>query len=88
MSQKKRYGDPRKEQEYERAQREPDGSGHRRGDSGRKQGRSDRELSVGFIFFGWILFFVIWLAAGSLLVAAVVGGLLLTGGIAVLNLRS
>ena len=70
MSGKKRYGDPRKNE----AARES---------SARKPGRSKRELSVGFIFFAWIVFFVIWLAAGSLVVAAVVfGALLLAGGAA------
>ena len=86
MSQRKRYGDPRKEA-AERSAREQGGSGHEQRGSTREGGRSDRELSVGFIFFAWILFFAIWLAAGSLLVAAIVFGLVLTGGIAVLNLR-
>ncbi len=71
MSEKKRYGDPRKQQAAE--------------DSKRVAGRSKRELSVGFIFFAWALFFLLWLVAGSLVVAAVVCGLLLTGAIAVLN---
>jgi len=71
MSEKKRYGDPRKQQAFE--------------ESTRTRGRSDRELSVGFIFFAWALFFLIWLVAGSLVVAAVVCGLLLTAAIAVLN---
>jgi hypothetical protein len=83
MSQRKRYGNPRREAE-ELAAREHGGSERERG---REGGRSDRELSVGFIFFAWILFFLIWLALGSLLVAALVFGILLTGGIAVLNLR-
>jgi hypothetical protein len=70
MTARKRYGDPRKNEAQE---------------SAKKRGRSKRELSTGFIFFAWILFFVIWLAAGSLLVAAIVFGLLLTAGIALLN---
>jgi hypothetical protein len=86
MSQKKRYGDPRKEAQ-ERAAHAQGGSGREGAGSGREGGRSDRELSVGFIFFAWILFFAIWLAAGSLLVAALVFGVLLTAGIGVLNLR-
>jgi hypothetical protein len=72
MSQRKRYGDPRKS-EAEAAARE--------------RGRSKGELSVGFIFAAWIVFFVVWLALGSLLVAAIVFGLMLTGAIAVLNAR-
>ena len=72
MSEKKRYGDPRKQQAFE----ESKGVG----------GRSKRELSVGFVFFGWALFFLLWLVAGSLVVAAVVCGLLLTAAIAYLNL--
>jgi len=42
---------------------------------------------VAFIFFAWIVFFVLWLAVGSLLVAAIVLGALLLGGMAVLNAR-
>ena len=72
MSQKKRYGDPRKSD----AEATPRG-----------QGRSKGELSVGFIFAAWIVFFVVWLALGSLLVAAIVFGLMLTGAIAILNMR-
>jgi hypothetical protein len=71
MSEKKRYGDPRKQQALE--------------ESKRVAGRSKRELSVGFIFFAWALFFLIWLVAGSLVVAAVVCGLLLTVAIGLLN---
>ena len=74
MSGKKRYGDPRKDE----AARES---------SERARTRSKRELSVGFIFFAWIVFFVLWLAVGSLLVAAIVFGVLLSGGIAVLKAR-
>ena len=74
MSGKKRYGDPRKNE----AERES---------SEQTQTRSKRELSVGFIFLAWIVFFVLWLAVGSLLVAAIVFGVLLSGGIAVLNAR-
>lgn len=73
MTDKKRYGDPRKNQALE--------------DSRQARGRSKRELSVGFIFFGWAVFFVLWLAAGSLLIAAVVFGAILSAGIAVLNAR-
>jgi hypothetical protein len=71
MSEKKRYGDPRKQEAYE--------------ESKSVAGRSKRELSVGFIFFAWGLFFLLWLVAGSLVVAAVVCGLLLTAAIALLN---
>jgi hypothetical protein len=69
---KRRYGDPRKQAASEQAKR---------------PGRSKRELSVAFIFFAWIVFFVLWLAVGSLLVAAIVLGVLLLGGTAVLNAR-
>jgi hypothetical protein len=76
MSDKKRYGDPRRNQARE----------------GSKQAaeKSKREFSGGFLFFilfAWIVFFVLWLAAGSLLVAAIVFGVLLAGGIAVFNAR-
>lgn len=71
MSEKKRYGDPRKNQALE--------------ESGRTRGRSKRELSTGFIFFAWAVFFVLWLAAGSLLIAAVVFGAVLSIGIAMLG---
>ena len=71
MSDKKRYGDPRKNQALE--------------DSKRVRGRSKRELSTGFIFFGWAVFFLIWLAAGSLVIAAVVFGALLSIGIVMLS---
>ena len=70
MSGKKRYGDPRKQAESEDSKR---------------AGRSKRELSVAFIFLAWIVFFVLWLAVGSLLVAAIVLGVLLVGGTAALN---
>ena len=70
MSGKKRYGDPRKNQARESSQQ--------------VRGRSKRELSVGFIAFAWIVFFVLWLAAG-LLVAAIVFGVLLFGGVALLG---
>ncbi len=73
MSGKKRYGDPRKTPA--------------RGSSNQARGRSKGELSVAFIFFAWIVFFVLWLAVGSLLVAAIVLGVLLLGGMAVLNAR-
>ena len=76
MTGKRRYGDPRKDQARERAKQE--------------QERSKREFSGGFllfILFAWIVFFVLWLAAGSLLVAAIVFGVLLSGGIAVFNAR-
>ena len=68
---KQRYGDPRKNQ----AQQE----------SKTLRGRSKRELSVGFIVLAWIVFFVLWLAVGSLLVAAVAFGALMLGGAAVLG---
>ena len=87
MSERKRYGDPRKEQAYEEGRREaPSGSAPQAGSGAQRVGgRSKRELSVGYIFLAWILFFVLWLAAGSLLVAALVFGVLLTGGMAMLN---
>jgi hypothetical protein len=71
MSGKTRYGDPRKNQSRE--------------SSKQVQGRSKRELSAGFLVVAWIVFFVVWLAVGSLLVAAIVFGVLLLGGIAVLS---
>ena len=74
MSGKKRYGDPRKNPAAEKQAGE----------------RSKREFSGGslfFIFFAWIVFFVLWLAVGSLLVAAIVFGVLLSGGMAVINRR-
>jgi hypothetical protein len=71
MSKKERYGDPRKNQALE--------------DSKRARGRSKRELSTGFIFFAWAVFFILWLAAGSLVVAAVVSGALLSIGVAMLG---
>jgi len=71
MAEKKHYGDPRKN--------DPQGS------SKPRKGRSQRELSTGFIFLAWFVFFGIWLAAGSLLVAAIVFGLLMTAAIGVLN---
>lgn len=74
MSGKKRYGDPRKNQTA-RESSEP------------ARGRSKRELSAGFLVLAWIVFFVLWLAVGSLLVAAIAFGVLLLGGIALLNAR-
>ena len=71
MTDKKHYGDPRKNDP-------PEGSKPRKV-------RSQRELSTGFIFLAWFVFFGIWLAAGSLLVAAIVFGLLMTAAIGVLN---
>src|SRR5271170_5694009 len=71
MSGKKRFGDPRKSQAAE--------------SSRQARGRSRRELSAGFLLVAWAVFFVLWLAVGSLLVAAIVFGVLLSGGIAVLN---
>jgi hypothetical protein len=76
MTGRKRYGDPRKNEARE----------------GSKQARekSRREFSGGsivFLFFAWIVFFVLWVAVGSLLVAAIVFGVLMSGGIAVLNAR-
>src|SRR5262249_55885158 len=76
MTEKKRYGDPRREQAQEAS----------------KEAReaSKREFSGGslvFIFFAWIVFFGLWLAVGSLLVAAIVFGVLLTGGIAVIDAK-
>jgi Flp pilus assembly protein TadB len=72
MSEKKRYGDPRK-QAGENAKR--------------TRRRSRRELSIGFIVFAWIVFFVLWFAVGSLLVAAIVFAALLFAGIAALSGR-
>jgi len=69
MSGKKRYGDPRKNEEL--------------AVSKQAAGRSKRELSVGFIFIAWIVFFALWLTVG-LIVAAIVFGVLLIGGGAVL----
>jgi len=71
MSGKRRFGDPRKNQADENSEK--------------GRGRSKRELSAGFLLLAWAVFFVIWLAAGSLLVAAIVFGVLLSGGIAFLN---
>lgn len=74
MTRKRRYGDPRKNQPQE--------------SSKQARERSKREFSGGFLFyigFAWIVFFVLWLAVGSLLVAAIVFGVLLSGGIAVFN---
>jgi Flp pilus assembly protein TadB len=72
MSHKKRYGDPRKQA----------------GESTKRaRGRSKRELSIGFIVFAWIVFFVLWFAAGSLLVAAIVFAALLFVGVAAINAR-
>ena len=71
---RRRYGDPRKAQAQKSAKHERE--------------QSKREFSGGFllfILFAWIVFFVLWLAVGSLLVAAIVFGLLLSGGIAVFN---
>ena len=82
MSQKKRYGNPRKEQAYEEGQGDGESSSPER-----KGGRSKGELSVGFIFFAWALFFVVW-AASNLLIAALVFGIALTAAIAMLNLHS
>jgi archaellum biogenesis protein FlaJ (TadC family) len=70
MSDRKRYGDPRK-QAGESAKR--------------SRRRSKRELSIGFIVFAWIVLFVIWFAVGSLLVAAIVFAGLLLAGIAALR---
>ena len=70
----KRSGDPRKRAAAEERAEKP--------------GRSNRELSTAFIFIAWIVFFAIWLAAGSLLVAALVFGVMLSGAIALLNARS
>jgi len=70
MTAKKRYGDPRKNDDRESEKQ--------------ARGRSKRELSVGFIFAIWIVFFVLWLTAG-LIVAAIVFGVLLLGGIALLS---
>jgi len=71
MSGKKQFGDPRKNEADEHSKR--------------ASGRSKRELSAGFLLVAWAVFFVLWLAVGSLLVAAIVFGVLLSGGIAVLN---
>jgi Flp pilus assembly protein TadB len=73
MSGKKRYGDPRKNQAAQES-------------SEHKRARSKRELSIGFILFAWIVFFVLWLTAGFF-VAAIVFGVLLLGGITLLKAR-
>jgi uncharacterized membrane protein YccF (DUF307 family) len=73
MTGKKHYGDPRKN--------DPQAG------SKKRRGTSKRELSIGFIFLAWFVFFGIWLAAGSLLVAAIVFGLLMSAAIGVLNAR-
>jgi hypothetical protein len=70
MTEKKHYGDPRKQAAEE--------------SSKKRRGTSQRELSVGFVFFAWIVFFLLWLVAG-LLAAAIVCGLMLSGAIALLN---
>jgi hypothetical protein len=75
MTGKRRYGDPRKNQQQE---------------SSKQARESKREFSGGFLFyiaFAWIVFFVLWLAVGSLLVAAIVFGLLLSAGIALFNAK-
>jgi hypothetical protein len=76
MTRKRRYGDPRKDQAREASEQARE--------------RSKREFCGGFLFFiafAWIVFFVLWLAVGSLLVAAIVFGVLLSAGIAVFNAR-
>jgi hypothetical protein len=76
MPGKRRSGDPRKNQAREGSKGAP--------------GRSKREFSGGsllFVLFAWIVFFVVWLAAGSLLVAAIAFGVLLSVGIAVIDAR-
>ena len=76
MTGRTRYGDPRKDEAQESAKRARE--------------RSKREYSGGFLFFvafAWIVFFVLWLAVGSLLAAAIVVGVLLSCGIAVFNAR-
>jgi Flp pilus assembly protein TadB len=45
---------------------------------GRRAGR--KELSVGFVFAAWIVFFALWVVTGSLLIAAIVLGVLLAIG--------
>ncbi len=74
MSGRKRYGDPRKNEALE--------------SSKQARGRSKRELSMGFILCAWVVFFLVWLAVGSLLVAAIVFGVLLVGGTAAISTRS
>jgi len=70
MSKRKRYGDPRKNEPSE---------------SARREGRSKTELSVGYILFAWIVFFVLLFAVRSLVIAAVVFGALLVIGTALLR---
>ena len=65
MTGKKRYGDPRKNEAREALKQ--------------VRRRSKRELSVGFITFAWIVFFVLWLAVGFFAAAIVFGALLLAG---------
>ena len=71
MTSKKRYGDPRKNEARERSKQ--------------VRRRSKRELSVGFITFAWIVFFVLWLVVGFF-AAAIVFGVLLLAGTAALTL--
>jgi len=60
MSKRKRYGDPRKQEASE-------------AESAReRRGRSKTELSVGYIFFAWIVFFALWIFAHSVVIAGVV----------------
>ena len=71
MSGGKRYGDPRK---------------NAAADEATSQGRKPtRELSTWFMLAAWIVFFLIWAIAGSLLAAAIVLGVMLTVGMAALK---
>jgi Flp pilus assembly protein TadB len=74
MTGKRQSGNPRKNQAQESSNQARDGS--KREFSG---------ASLLFILVAWIVFFVVWLAAGSLLVAVIVFGVLLSGGIAVID---
>ncbi|HTY97082.1 MAG TPA: hypothetical protein VMB91_08590 [Solirubrobacteraceae bacterium] len=62
MSKRKHYGDPRR-QEASEAQAEA---------ARERRGRSKTELSVGYIFFAWIVFFILLIFVHSLVIAAVV----------------
>ncbi len=70
MAEKKHYGDPRKNAAEEAATK--------------RRAPGKREMSTGFIFLAWIVFFGLWLVAG-LIAAAIVMGLMMTAAIAVLN---
>jgi hypothetical protein len=59
-------------------------SSHRGSPAREGRSRSRRELSVGYIFAAWLVFFLLWVVAGFL-VAAIVFGVMLAAGGAVLR---